>query len=244
MIGIICALEIEYQAILKLMDSVEKYKYHQWDFYEGYLNGRCIVLAYGGIGKVNAALCVSIMKQKYAIDILIIPGISGILNKELEIGDLVLATETSYHDCYINPSKSNVQVNLLTDIGQRFYIEPKIIAKVESIIKKALYQTENHLIIKNIQKHPRLLIGKIITGDMPITNGLLAEKIRNDYEPLCVDMESAGIAQACNIFGIPFFVIRIMSDFANERSYINVLRYGDRLCNLLARIVTKIIQEV
>lgn len=42
-------------------------------------------------------------------------------------------------------------------------------------------------------------------------------KLIEDYEPLCVDMESAGVAHVCHVNDIPFLVIRSIFDSADEK---------------------------
>jgi adenosylhomocysteine nucleosidase len=58
-------------------------------------------------------------------------------------------------------------------------------------------------------------IGRIITGEAFITQNERKSLIEN-FDPLCVDMESASVAHTCYVNNIPFIVIRSMSDNADE----------------------------
>ena len=51
-----------------------------------------------GIGKVNAAVCTQILADDFQVEAVINTGIAGSLKAEINIGDIVLATDTLQHD--------------------------------------------------------------------------------------------------------------------------------------------------
>ncbi|MFL0269379.1 5'-methylthioadenosine/S-adenosylhomocysteine nucleosidase [Candidatus Clostridium radicumherbarum] len=61
-----------------------------------------------------------------------------------------------------------------------------------------------------------MLHRKDITGEAFITQ-IERKSLIENFDPLCVDMESASVAHTCYVNNIPFIVIRSMSDNADER---------------------------
>ena len=68
------------------------------DFYEGILAGKKVVVVRSGIGKVNAGICAQILADVFSVDAIINTGIAGSLNKNINIGDIVLSTDVVQHD--------------------------------------------------------------------------------------------------------------------------------------------------
>ncbi len=67
-------------------------------FSKGILNGRSIVLAQTGIGKVNAAIATTIMIEHFKPSEIVFSGIAGGINPALFPGDIVIGTKVTYHD--------------------------------------------------------------------------------------------------------------------------------------------------
>ena len=149
-------------------------------------------------GKVNAAIATQILISKFEVTHIILTGVAGALNRELEIGDIVISSEVAYHD---------VANGILTKYHpwmEDIYFRPDV---------ELLKLCEN--ISKSLSLNSKCYIGRIITGEAFITHNereILIEK----FNPLCVDMESASVAHTCYVNNIPFIVIRAMSDIADE----------------------------
>ena len=97
-IGIIGAMELEVEKLIEAMEYKEEIVYKKRTFYKGTLEGTDVVLARCGVGKVNAALTVQMMVDKFGITDIINTGVAGSLNEKIDIGDIVLATNAVYHD--------------------------------------------------------------------------------------------------------------------------------------------------
>src|SRR5690349_13511439 len=67
-------------------------------FTEGTLNGRKVVVALTGIGKVNAAITTTLMIEHFHPAELLFSGIAGGVDPALSPGDLVIGKELAYHD--------------------------------------------------------------------------------------------------------------------------------------------------
>ena len=72
-------------------------------FCEGLLHSVNVVCVQCGIGKVNAALCVQILKDRFNAECIINTGVAGALSDELDIGDIVISSEAVQHDFDLSP---------------------------------------------------------------------------------------------------------------------------------------------
>ncbi|MEE1006390.1 MAG: 5'-methylthioadenosine/adenosylhomocysteine nucleosidase, partial [Acutalibacteraceae bacterium] len=57
MIGIICAMQVEADGIISLLENIEEIERYGMIYTRGKLNGKDVVVAVCGVGKVNAAIC-------------------------------------------------------------------------------------------------------------------------------------------------------------------------------------------
>ena len=97
-IGIIGAMEVEVAILKEKMEDVRIIKKASMDFYQGILAGKKAVVVRSGIGKVNAGICAQILADVFSVDAIINTGIAGSLNKNINIGDIVLSTDVVQHD--------------------------------------------------------------------------------------------------------------------------------------------------
>jgi adenosylhomocysteine nucleosidase len=125
-------------------------------------------------------------------------GVAGALSRQLEIGDTVISSEVAYHD---------VAPGILT--GYHPWMED-IYFRADAELLRLCESAANSISISN-----KCYIGRIITGEAFITHNERKSLIEN-FNPLCVDMESASVAHTCYVNNIPFIVIRSMSDNADE----------------------------
>ena len=64
--AVICALDLEVNEVLKILDIYNKTKKYNIEIYEGKLFNKNIVIAKSGIGKISAARTTQVkMKMKY-----------------------------------------------------------------------------------------------------------------------------------------------------------------------------------
>ena len=97
-IGIIGAMEVEVAILKEKMEDVRIIKKLPWIFMREYLLGKKVVVVRSGIGKVNAGICAQILADVFSVDAIINTGIAGSLNKNINIGDIVLSTDVVQHD--------------------------------------------------------------------------------------------------------------------------------------------------
>ena len=97
-IGIIGAMEEEVSMLKEKMTEVTVKEKAGMEFFHGMLKGHEAVVVRSGIGKVNAWICTQILADDFHVDAVINTGIAGSLRAEINIGDIVLSTDTMQHD--------------------------------------------------------------------------------------------------------------------------------------------------
>ena len=97
-IGIIGAMPEEVEQLIGQMTDSEKKTMAGMDFYNGSLWGKKAVVVKSGIGKVNMAACTQILASIYGVDALINTGVAGGLYGPINIGDIVISSDTLQHD--------------------------------------------------------------------------------------------------------------------------------------------------
>ena len=85
MIGIIIALHSEAQALLEKVENLTKVKLLNKDAYTGKINGRDVIIAISGIGKVNAGFVTQMIIDKFSPDFILNFGTCGGLNNSVEV---------------------------------------------------------------------------------------------------------------------------------------------------------------
>jgi adenosylhomocysteine nucleosidase len=154
-----------------------------------------------GIGKVNAALCVQVLCTKFGITHAVNTGIAGSLCAELDIGDLVVSRDAMYHDFDC--------VHFGYPYGKVPGMDVVSFPANETMIKLA-FDAANGI-------HPgHVTVGRVASGDQFVAEQTLKNKIISNTQALCTEMEGAAIAQTAYRNGIPFVILRAISDKADN----------------------------
>ena len=97
-IGVIGAMQKEVDELREQMTDVTVDVIAGREYVRGLWEGRPIVAAVSGVGKVFSAICAQSMILRYAPRLIINVGVSGGLSPTLSIGDIVVADEVVQHD--------------------------------------------------------------------------------------------------------------------------------------------------
>ena len=200
MIGIIGAMDSEIKVLKNNIKDLNIEKISGIDYYIGKINGKDIVVAKSGIGKVFASVCSEAMILRFKPDIIFHIGIAGALSNELGIKDVAIAESVVQYD--IDQTSFNYPLGFIQgpDIIN-ILCDKDIILNIESIAKKmnVKYKT-----------------GVIASGDKFISNDYEKENIVKEFGAIAVDMESAATGQVCHTNGVRFAIIRAMSDSGDD----------------------------
>ena len=103
MIGIIGAMESEVNGLKAALQNMKTKTTASVEFCAGTLEGKDVVIAEAGVGKVNAAVTAQIMILEFGADAVINIGVAGGLESSLRIGDIVVADKVVEHDMDTTP---------------------------------------------------------------------------------------------------------------------------------------------
>ena len=192
-IAILTAMSVEHRQILAMLSDVREEQHGPYTYSIGLLGPNRIVLLQCGIGKVNATAGVVDLILHYRPQCVVSTGVAGGIDSHLEVMDVVVGTHTCHHDVWCGDGYEPGQVQ---GLPARFEGDPVLLRKATAL-----------------QADVRIVPGLILTGDRFITSHSEQQSLKQAYpDALAVDMESAAIAQACYLYGLPFVSIRIISD--------------------------------
>ncbi len=199
-LGIIGAMEQEIETLLGHLENKTAVTHAGTAFYAGTLQGVEAVVVQCGIGKVNAALCVQMLCDLYGITHVVNTGIAGSLNPELDIGDLVISVDAMYHD---------------VDVGNFGYAPGQMAGMPVSFVADTHLADLAFAAAEAVNPgHTRR--GRIASGDQFVCSQSQKDRITQITGAYCTEMEGAAIAQAAYRNGIPFVIIRAISDKADN----------------------------
>ncbi len=202
MLGIIGAMDEEVAKIKEAMTDVSVTTVAGMDFYQGKLGGKDTVVVRSGIGKVNAGMCSQILADRFGITAIINTGIAGSLRPEINIGDVVLSEDAVQHD--MDASGFGYR------IGQIPRVDTFSFKADEKLISLALECN------KKVNPDIQAFTGRVVSGDQFISDKAKKEWLIEQFGGSCTEMEGAAIAQAAYMNGIPYLVIRAISDKADD----------------------------
>ena len=200
-LGIIGAMDVEVATLKEKMTEKTVHTIAGSDYCEGKLEGLDVVVVQCGVGKVNAALCAQILCSCFQVTHIVNTGIAGSLNAQLDIGDFVVSSDAVYHDM----DATNFGYPMCQVPGL-----PVLSFPADEDLKKAAYEAADNA-------HPgHVRIGRIATGDQFVAEKNLKEKIIANTGAYCTEMEGAAIAHTAWKNGIPFVILRAISDKADD----------------------------
>ncbi len=200
-LGIIGAMAVEIAVLKDNMESMAITKRAGMEFYEGILQGLPAVVVQCGVGKVNAAMCVQVLCDCFGVTHVVNTGVAGSLCADLDIGDLVVSKDAMYHDFDC--------VNFGYPMGK--------VPGMDVVAYPADAGMLAHAFAAAEQVNPgHTKVGRVASGDIFVAEKAVKERIISITQALCTEMEGAAIAHAAYRNGIPFVILRAISDKADD----------------------------
>lgn len=212
MIGIICAMQIEADGIIALCENAETKTEAGMKFTLGTLHGKEVAVVVCGVGKVNAAMCAAVMIEKYSPEIIINSGVAGALSPIVSIGDIVVATKSVEHDMNAT-ALGDEQGEITFPDGNMTYFEcdKRAAALLASVCGKI--------------PETNVVQGVIASGDIFISERTQRLKINERFQALACEMEGAAIGHVCVRCGVPYGIIRAISDDMDENKGMDFVKF-------------------
>ena len=200
-LGIIGAMDVEVATLKEKMENMCVSNHAGSDYCEGILEGVPAVVVQCGVGKVNAAICAQILINLYGVTHIVNTGIAGSLCADLDIGDLVISRDAIHHD-----------------FDLRFWDRP--IGQVPGMDVTAFpadaMLMDAAFAAAEAENSGHTKLGRVASGDQFICSKQQKETIIANTGALCAEMEGASIAHTAYRNGIPFVIIRAISDKADD----------------------------
>ncbi len=215
-------------------------------FITGRLNGRRVVLAQTGIGKVNAAMVTTLLLEHFQPRELLFTGIAGAVNARLSPGDLVIGTQVTYHDYgTITPDSMTRRATRNPITMQE---NPMFFRCDSGLVQKALaavrHCTLEKISSKNGNRTPLAITGIIVTGDVFVSSLATTQQLRSRLNADATEMEGAAVAQVCWQQKTPFIIIRSLSDDAGNNASMDVRSFYEIAARNSASLVMALVGEL
>lgn len=228
-VAIIGAMEQEIELLKNRLEAAETFRLGAFEAYRGRLAGKTVVLARSGIGKVNAAVATAWVVNQFTPDAVVNTGSAGGLGKGLKVGDVVIGLETAHHDVDV------------TAFGYTWGQVPQLPARYAADAALAAAATEAAQAFEGAV----VVQGLVVSGDQFVHSSDKVAEIRSRFEGVqAVEMEAAAIAQSCHQLGVPFVVVRAVSDSADEKAGISFETFLETAAVSSADMVLRLLERL
>ena len=220
-VGIIAAMDSELAGLVAALEQPRQHVLWGLTFYSGLLSGREAVLVKCGVGKVNAARTAQILIDRFEPCALLNSGIAG-------------ADGLVQHDFDVT-AFGHARGYLCTggDSSSPTVFRPD--AAVQSALRRAA---------EEVLGREHVHSGLIATGDQFISGPGQKAAIRQVVSAAAAEMEGGAIAQAAVLSGVPFGVLRVISDLADDTAPDSSDRFEEETAHRSARIVKQAVGQL
>lgn len=223
-LGIIAAMTIEAELIVASMNDPIKEKCGGIEYTLGKIGDTDVICAVCGVGKVFAAMCAQAMIVRYSPDCIVNTGVGGTLTRELSIGDVAISHAVVQHDMDTSPLGD--PVGLISGIN---IIEiPASVELGEKICKIAE------------RSGVKTLCGTIASGDRFVADADVKKRIVDNFGAVVCEMEGAAVGQVCYVNGVPFVVVRAVSDDADGGACEDYPTFAKKSAEVSAKIIVEL----
>lgn len=227
MIGIIGAMPKEVEAIKNKMNNINTKVLFNHEFIFGEIKNKKVVVCKSGVGKVNASVTATIMIITFNPQIIVNIGTAGGLVEKQNTLDIVISKDIIQHDydtSYID-GELGIGIRSSSDYQLRKIVEE---AFIESGLSADIY------------------IGDIISGDLFVGETEKIVELKKKFPTaIACEMEAGAIAQTCEKLGVPFIVVRSLSDIVfNDNSGIDFMKNVEITSKRSAEMVKNLIVKI
>ena len=233
-IGLICAIPQELAHLRATLTDSHSEEVAHTVFDTGTIDGHDVVLAGSGMGKVNAALVTTLLADRFGCRAVVFSGVAGGLDPTLSIGDVVVADRVIQHDAGVlederirpyQPGYAPI-INPTDRLG--YFLDPDLLARVRQRLE-------------GISLPGQIVYGTVLSGDQYLICATTRDRLRDELGGQAIEMEGGAIAQVCEAFGIPWLVIRALSDLAGGDALFDFTTFVDQAAATSATILRRLL---
>jgi adenosylhomocysteine nucleosidase len=248
-IAVVSAMHAELAAVLRLMPDETPVVRAGRRFWSGHLDGHEIVAVLSGVGKVAAATTATLLCSELGVERCVFTGTAGGLAPQARVGDIVVAEALLQHDMDASPLFPRHEVPFYG--VDRFQADPAMTAALVAAARSVLDAAasgddagDDGLDAARLGAFgidaPAVHAGLVVSGDRFIATAADNAALRTTLpDALAVEMEGAALAQVCHDFGIPFAVVRTVSDRADDAAHVDFLRFVDDVASRYALAIVR-----
>ena len=229
-IGIIGAMQEEVAYLISKIEDPKTETHVGREYVAGTLSGVPVVVCRCGVGLVAAATCAATMVETYGATAVINTGVAGSLDNAINIGDIVISTSSVLHDmdaCALGYAP-----------GQNPDFDVVSFEADETLKNAALAAVET--LEDGVSAH----LGIVASGQMFVSSPELKDRIVGLFGASCCEMEGAAIAQVCYMAGVPYLVIRAISDKADGSAHMDYPAFEKQAAVDCAAVVLKMLASL
>ena len=230
-IGIISAMDTELKLLLENAQIDHVDHIGNRDYYVGELCGVPVVLLRLGIGKVNAASGTATLLDRYDVSEVVFTGVAGAVSDETEVLDIVVATDLLQHDYGVISNDGFVWTGAQLGTDAVYLCDEELVEMAWESAVEVL--GEDHV-----------FTGTVVSGDQFVSSAAYVKKLQEDFDAMACEMEGAAVAIVCSEYGVPFVVIRSMSDKADGKAVKTYENFMDIAADHSSKIVMDMLQDI
>jgi len=231
------AMPQELESVLRHLRGVQVHQVGGRDVHLGRWHGQLVAAVWSRIGKVAAATTATLLHCRFGASHIVFTGVAGGLGADVAVGDVVLGTELVQHDMDASPLFPRFE---LPGTGRSHLPADAALAAELACAFAALPSRCDKWL--GLQASPfvrpggsRLHQGLILSGDQFIGDAARGQGLMAALPAaLAVEMEGAAVAQVCLDLGLPFAVIRAISDRADAQAHIDFAAFLDAVASPMA----------
>lgn len=240
MVGIISAMQEEIQALLHELQEVTTTEKGMRTYYTGTLFDKKVVLVFSRWGKVASAATTTQLINDFNVKEIIFTGVAGAIHPKLNIGDIVIGKNLYQHDMNAFPFYEKFEIPIL----RKKFLETNDHGKLLTATNLFLDTYHEFIALEDSQlfdiQLPKVIHGDIASGDQFISSLKKIKKLNKKLPTaICVEMEGAAVAQVCFEYEVPFSIIRVISDKANDNATIDFPKFANSIASKYALGILK-----
>lgn len=234
MLAVIGAMREEIDLIEAAMTVSGRRTHAGIEVLEGDFGGAEIVLAQCGIGKVNATICTQMLIDHFRPDALVFSGVAGGLLPNMRVGDMIIASHLIQYDMD------------LTAFGRRHGEVPgqdsRMIESDPGLVQKAAAAFD--AAFPDPATGPSLMLGTVVSGDRFIQDPETLRWLQREFSALATEMEGAAVGYTCGLNGVPFVIVRALSDTASDTASTDFASNLQTVCGNSFRLLEFLVPEI
>lgn len=242
-LGIVSALHEEQAGLIETIRDAVTETRGMRHYTSGKLWDIDCVCVLSRLGKVAAAATVATLIERFGVTHVVFTGVAGGADGKVKVGDVVVADALVQHDMDATPLFPRYEVPLTEQSHFASDIH----------LTEALANATRHFVSLDVEEvisstdrasfhlgQPIVHRGLIASGDEFIDSRSKLAELKSAFPALlAVEMEGAAVAQVCFEFGVPFAVVRTISDGANEDAPVDFLQFIERVATRYAFGIVK-----